>query len=272
MEEVANRVREHLDGLSDAYLQDQLGGVLMQAQNRFGSPQQKRVVWCSAADPAGRSLKQVIWPPMVCRNADKEVPKWSNGYGRRVSGAQKDRRAAMSGVHRSSRCQGEGALGGTNPSAARRAASEERCRVARYKSSDPQKLRLLKAERMSGMRDRMRQAKDKPCADCGIAYPYYVQLDHVMAKKKFNVGNAGLRRGILECGCPLCSHPLTCRILATPSRHDPPVALKLIYLMFSKPPGLARAAHPIRHQHGDRDPRPAPPAGRAAMRHATPAE
>jgi len=32
-EEVAARVREHLEGLSDSYLQDQLGGVLMQAQN-----------------------------------------------------------------------------------------------------------------------------------------------------------------------------------------------------------------------------------------------
>jgi hypothetical protein len=30
---VASRVREHLEGLSDSYLQDQLGGVLMQAQN-----------------------------------------------------------------------------------------------------------------------------------------------------------------------------------------------------------------------------------------------
>jgi hypothetical protein len=32
-DEVAARVREHLEGLSDSYLQDQLGGVLMQAQN-----------------------------------------------------------------------------------------------------------------------------------------------------------------------------------------------------------------------------------------------
>ena len=36
-------------------------------------------------------------------------------------------------------------------------------------------------------------------------------------------------------GCPiLCPHPLTCRILATASLHDPRVGLKLIYLMFSK--------------------------------------
>jgi hypothetical protein len=33
MEEIAGRVREHLEGLSDSYLEDQLGGVLMQAQN-----------------------------------------------------------------------------------------------------------------------------------------------------------------------------------------------------------------------------------------------
>lgn len=33
MIEVATRVRAHLEGLSDSYLEDQLGGVLMQAQN-----------------------------------------------------------------------------------------------------------------------------------------------------------------------------------------------------------------------------------------------
>jgi hypothetical protein len=35
MEEVAGRVREHLEGLSDSYLQDQLGGVLMQVAERL---------------------------------------------------------------------------------------------------------------------------------------------------------------------------------------------------------------------------------------------
>jgi hypothetical protein len=45
MEEVAGRVREHLEGLSDSYLQDQLGGVLMQAQNSA-----RRAVFDGAGD------------------------------------------------------------------------------------------------------------------------------------------------------------------------------------------------------------------------------
>ena len=35
----------------------------------------------------------------------------------------------------------------------------------------------------------IREAKDRPCADCGIQYPYYVmQFDHVRGEKKFNIG------------------------------------------------------------------------------------
>jgi hypothetical protein len=40
----------------------------------------------------------------------------------------------------------------------------------------------------------------------------------------------------------------------------------------TRAPGLDGAGHPIRDQQGDRDPRPAPPAGRAATTHATPAD
>ena len=35
----------------------------------------------------------------------------------------------------------------------------------------------------------IREAKDKPCSDCGVQYPYYVmQFDHVRGEKKFNIG------------------------------------------------------------------------------------
>jgi hypothetical protein len=34
------------------------------------------------------------------------------------------------------------------------------------------------------------RAKDVPCADCGIRYPYYVmQFDHVRGVKLFNIGD-----------------------------------------------------------------------------------
>jgi hypothetical protein len=52
----------------------------------------------------------------------------------------------------------------------------------------------------------------------------------------------------------------------------PPVALRLIYLIFSKLLGVDGAVHPIRHHQGNRDPRPAPPTGRAATTHATVAD
>ena len=46
-----------------------------------------------------------------------------------------------------------------------------------------------------------REAKDVPCADCGIKYPYYVmQFDHVRGVKLFNLGNtnSGIKKVIEE--------------------------------------------------------------------------
>lgn len=45
--------------------------------------------------------------------------------------------------------------------------------------------------------DFIRQAKNKPCVDCGIQYPYYVMdFDH-LGDKKFNL-SGGARTGSLE--------------------------------------------------------------------------
>lgn len=39
------------------------------------------------------------------------------------------------------------------------------------------------------MRRLIRRAKDVPCADCGIRFPYYVMdFDHVDGDKRFNIG------------------------------------------------------------------------------------
>ena len=41
------------------------------------------------------------------------------------------------------------------------------------------------------LRNWIREQKAKPCADCGIQYPYYVmQFDHVRGEKLFQLGNA----------------------------------------------------------------------------------
>jgi hypothetical protein len=61
MEEVASRVREHLDGLSDSYLEDQLGGVLMQAQNTA-----RRAVFDDSPD--GRLISSELLDSVVCSN------------------------------------------------------------------------------------------------------------------------------------------------------------------------------------------------------------
>jgi Protein of unknown function (DUF935) len=59
-EEVANRVRDHLEGLSDSYLQDQLGGVLMQAQNSA-----RRTVFDGAPD-GGSIISSELLDGVTC--------------------------------------------------------------------------------------------------------------------------------------------------------------------------------------------------------------
>jgi len=49
------------------------------------------------------------------------------------------------------------------------------------------------------VRESIIAAKDKPCTDCGIRYPYYVmQFDHVRGKKLFNVGDSVKKNFALE--------------------------------------------------------------------------
>lgn len=46
------------------------------------------------------------------------------------------------------------------------------------------------------LRDMIREAKNKPCVDCGVQYDYFImQFDHVRGKKKFDVGRSYLRFG-----------------------------------------------------------------------------
>lgn len=52
-------------------------------------------------------------------------------------------------------------------------------------------------DRHKSRRNLIREAKSKPCADCGVQYPYWImQFDHVRGKKSFNVGMMLYKRGI----------------------------------------------------------------------------
>jgi hypothetical protein len=45
-------------------------------------------------------------------------------------------------------------------------------------------------------KDEIRAAKQKPCADCGVEYPYYVMdFDHVRGVKEFGIAEKSRRGG-----------------------------------------------------------------------------
>lgn len=73
---------------------------------------------------------------------------------------------------------------------ARRAAN--RSAVRNYAARYPDRVKDSSLSFRDSSRQIIREAKDRPCADCGIAYPYYVmQFDHVQGVKKFNIGVVG---------------------------------------------------------------------------------
>lgn len=50
-------------------------------------------------------------------------------------------------------------------------------------------------KRKKEIRDLIKEAKSKPCLDCGVLYPYYVMdLDHVRGVKKFNLSIAAQKK------------------------------------------------------------------------------
>lgn len=72
-----------------------------------------------------------------------------------------------------------------------RAIVREKNRIATklYSERHPDRRKDIGDARRAERAPIIRDAKDKPCADCGIQYPYYVmQFDHVRGEKKFNVG------------------------------------------------------------------------------------
>lgn len=58
-----------------------------------------------------------------------------------------------------------------------------------YSERHPSRRRNLADSRRRERVPIIREAKDRPCADCGVQYPYYVmQFDHVRGEKRFNLG------------------------------------------------------------------------------------
>lgn len=67
----------------------------------------------------------------------------------------------------------------------------------RYRQANPEKAAESKRRFIEDGRATIRAAKDRPCADCGVAYPYYVmQFDHLdSSTKDFNIGPRGSTLG-----------------------------------------------------------------------------
>lgn len=71
-----------------------------------------------------------------------------------------------------------------------------RAEAARYRHTNPAAARAAKHRHIASNRAIIRDAKTRPCTDCGAAHPYYVmQFDHVGDDKAFNIGIIGPTTG-----------------------------------------------------------------------------
>lgn len=60
-----------------------------------------------------------------------------------------------------------------------------------YYKKHPRSINKSSQKQKQKIRELIIRAKDVPCCDCGIKYPYYVMdFDHVRGKKKFNLSVA----------------------------------------------------------------------------------
>jgi hypothetical protein len=61
-----------------------------------------------------------------------------------------------------------------------------------YQRDNREALLARKKERLEAQRRLIREAKNRPCADCTVTYPYYVmEFDHVRGEKKYNLNRLG---------------------------------------------------------------------------------
>ena len=70
-----------------------------------------------------------------------------------------------------------------------------------YRRRNPERLRLIAKRHFEKVQEVKRKAKDRPCEDCGVQYPWYVmQFDHTGADKTFTIGQSvvGIARLIEE--------------------------------------------------------------------------
>lgn len=71
---------------------------------------------------------------------------------------------------------------------------KRRAQIKQYKIDHPKWYkdvqRRSRKRRSVRMAKHIRAIKDRPCADCGNRYPYYVMdFDHIRGDKKFSMGN-----------------------------------------------------------------------------------
>lgn len=68
-----------------------------------------------------------------------------------------------------------------------------------YYKLNPRGTKENTRNRVLEIREIVKKAKDKPCADCGIKYPYYVMdLDHVRGVKKYALSVATSKHRALD--------------------------------------------------------------------------
>lgn len=86
---------------------------------------------------------------------------------------------------------------------------------------DPEKQKAYIRNHYKRRRQFVIDAKSKPCADCGVQYPYYVmEFDHVRGDKVGNVNNLRWSKGIAKIAEEIAKCEVVCANCHRQRTHD----------------------------------------------------
>lgn len=129
---------------------------------------------------------------MICVQPSRKYPDGRTGTAAGYQAHKRMGEAPCVECYEANLAKGRDAWLRLTPEQRDRRRSDNRDEAKRRRERNAGAVRSEKHSYIATNRKIIREAKNRPCTDCGVQYPYYVmQFDHVGDDKLFNIGAYG---------------------------------------------------------------------------------